>query len=280
MHVPLWSPIFDLAAVDLVAYCRRIDYDGPMTPTPDVLRELHIAHLAAIPFENIDVLLGRPVRLDLKSLQEKLVLSRRGGYCFEQNALFGAVLGAIGFKVHGLGARVVMGAAPGTVRPRTHLALLVSADGEQYLADVGFGGDGLIEPLPLVDNGEFRFPLVSFRLRESFGEWMLSGALLGNPWNDLYTFTLEPQHTVDYEVANFYTAMHPESVFRRALTAQRVLADERVILRTREMTIIREKGIEKREVKSAAKAEQILREVFELDLPEPFVLPKDLYDTE
>jgi N-hydroxyarylamine O-acetyltransferase len=263
--------------VDLDAYCRRIAYNGPLTPTFDVLRELHLAHLAAIPFENLDVLLGRPVKLDLGSLETKLVRSRRGGYCFEQNSLYRAVLEAIGFKLQGLAARVISPAEPNAVRPRTHMALLVEAHGEQFLADVGFGGDGLLEPLPLVDSVEFSFPIVAFRLRECSGEWTLSGARNGQ-WTSLYTFTLEPQHAIDYEVANFYTSCHPESHFRRSLTAQRVTPAERTILRTRELTILRERGTEKLEVKDSAQAEQILREYFALDVPEPFIVPKELYE--
>ncbi len=277
MNPHIGVPQFDAEAIDLEAYCRRIEYDGALTPTLSVLRDLHIAHLAAIPFENIDVLLGRGVKLDLQSLQQKMVATRRGGYCFEQNGLFRAVLETIGFKVRGLAARVVNPAEPTKLRPRTHMALLVDADGEQYLADVGFGGDGLIEPLPLVDNAEFELPLVSFRLREVLGQWTLSGALAGK-WTDLYQFTLEAQVAVDYELANYWTATHPTSGFRRSLTVQRVTPTERVILRTREFTIINEKGVEKREVKTAAKAEQILREVFDLDLPEPFVVPRELYE--
>jgi N-hydroxyarylamine O-acetyltransferase len=259
--------------VNVEAYCRRIGYRGGLTPSPEVLRELHIAHVGAIPFENLDVLLGVPVRLDLSSLQSKLVDSRRGGYCFEQNTLFKAVLESIGFKVDGVAARVVMGET--TPRPRLHMALIVHAAGELYLADVGFGGDGLLEPLPF-EEGEFKFPLVSYKLSETLGEWRLSGSL-GRGWEQLYVFTLEPQHAVDYDVANYYTSTHPDSVFRKTLTAQRVTPTERLILRRRELTVIREEGVFKQEIGSAEEIRQLLRERFDIHLRDDRMITEELF---
>jgi N-hydroxyarylamine O-acetyltransferase len=108
--------------LDLGAYLRRVGYDGPAAPTDQVLGALHRAHLVAIPFENLDIMLGRPVRMDLESIQAKLVTGRRGGYCFEHGQLFGAVLERLGFSVERLLARV---SRPGQVLPRTHLTLRV-----------------------------------------------------------------------------------------------------------------------------------------------------------
>ena len=133
--------------VDLQAYAARIEYGGEFTPTLATLRELHLAHATHIPFENLDILLGRPIRLDLESVAAKLIDARRGGYCFEQNALFAAVLEAIGFRVTRLAARVRMGATE--VRPRSHMLLAVDVESERWLADVGFGGEGLLLPVRL-----------------------------------------------------------------------------------------------------------------------------------
>src|SRR5690349_12744847 len=133
--------------LDLSAYAARIGYNGDFHPSLETLRVLHLAHATHIPFENLDILLGRPIRLDLDSLIRKLIDDRRGGYCFEHNALFAAVLEASGFRVRRLSARVRAGAQG--VRPRLHMLLMAEADGEPWLADVGFGADGLLHPLPL-----------------------------------------------------------------------------------------------------------------------------------
>ena len=128
--------------LDLDAYGRRTGYAGPRRPDFETLRGLHAAHATAIPFENLAIQLGElPLRLDLEVLQEKLVVRRRGGYCFEQNHLFQAVLRSLGFAVEAFEARVRMGSP--TLLPRTHMLLSVALEGRAWLVDVGFGGEGL-----------------------------------------------------------------------------------------------------------------------------------------
>lgn len=135
-------------AFDLPAYLRRVGIDA--TPRADLatLCALHRAHVDAIPFENLEIQMGGAVRLDPQALQAKMVARRRGGYCFEQNALFALALGAVGFAPLTCEARVRQGAA-GAIRPRTHMVLVVPCEGRDWLADVGFGGDGLMEPIAL-----------------------------------------------------------------------------------------------------------------------------------
>ena len=128
-------------ALDLGPYLERIRYGGILSPTLETLRELQFAHVQHIPFENLDILLGRPVLLDQESIWNKLVVNRRGGYCFEQNRLFATVLESLGFAVTCLAGRVQMGSQK--TRPRTHMLLMVKIDGEEWLADVGFGGESL-----------------------------------------------------------------------------------------------------------------------------------------
>src|SRR5690606_34277901 len=152
------------AVFDLEAYLARIGYDGARTATLDVLRELHLRHTQAIPFENLDPLLRRPVALDAESLMRKLVHGRRGGYCFEQNLLFAHALQALGFRARGLAARVVYNVPPGTVMPRTHMLLAVDVGGEPIVADVGFGGLTLTAPLALRPAIEQATPHEPFRL--------------------------------------------------------------------------------------------------------------------
>src|SRR5262245_22459638 len=203
--------------LDLAAYLARIGLDAAPDPTAAGLAQLHLAHATHIPFENLDVLLGRPIRLDPASLQRKLVADRRGGYCFEQNLLFAAVLEAVGFRVTRLAARVRYRATK--LLPRTHMLLSVEADGSPWLADVGFGGSGPLLPLRLDDRGEQRQFHWSYRVTEEGGARVLQG---GGPdgWLDFYAFTPEPQEVVDYEVANHYVSTHPDSAFTRTLAAQ------------------------------------------------------------
>jgi N-hydroxyarylamine O-acetyltransferase len=227
------------AALDLDAYLARVGYSGDLRVCHDTLRGLHLAHATHIPFENLDILLGRSIRLDLASLQTKLVAARRGGYCFEQNALFAAVLEALGFTVTRLGARVLMGTDH--IRPRTHMLLAAAAEGLEWLADVGFGGDGLLEPI-LLDQEEpvDQFGRV-FRVDDR-GKVKVLQTLHPDGWFNLYEFTLEPQHPIDYVVANHYTSTHPDSIFVKTLVVQRMSHQSRWVLRNRELTEINPSG--------------------------------------
>src|SRR5215470_16096267 len=151
-------------AIELDGYLRRIGYDGSRAPTLETLRALHLRHALAIPFENLDSFLRRPVRLDQASLERKLVHDQRGGYCFEHNLLFKAALDAFGFRVAGLAARVVWNQPDGVTLPRTHMLLRVVIEGQDYIADVGFGGQTPTGPIRLVAGVEQTTPHEPFRL--------------------------------------------------------------------------------------------------------------------
>ena len=246
-----------MADLDLEAYLRRTGAARPDAPGLSALTVLHEAHVAAIPFENLDVLLGREIRLDLDSLQAKLVGARRGGYCFEQNTLFAAVLEALGFAVTPLGARV--GSRPGDVRRRTHMTLRVDLPEGTFLADVGFGGDGPVHPVPLdaavAVDGEHRVVAEG------------DGFALHGREGSLYTFTLERQHPVDYEVANYFTSTHPSSHFRSTLTAQRTWPGGRAILRDRELVERRGDGCETTAIRDPEHLLRVLEHTFGLVFP-------------
>ena len=216
--------------VDLEAYFARVDYAGPRTPVLATLRALHALHPAAIPFENLDPLLGRAVGLDLAAVQAKLVRARRGGYCFEHNTLFRAVLERLGFAVTGLAARVLWRVPPERLPgPRTHMVLLVEAEDGPWLADVGFGGYLLAAPLRLEPGIEQ--PSTSGLLRLAQHETAYTLQLRqACAWRDLYHFTLEPQFPVDYQVANWFTSTHPASLFRGNLLMERLTPQARVSL--------------------------------------------------
>jgi N-hydroxyarylamine O-acetyltransferase len=257
------------SAFDLAAYLDRVGLAAPPEPTAAGLAALHLAHATHIPFENLDVLLGRPIRLDPDGLQRKLVRDRRGGYCFEQNALLAAALEAVGFRVTRFAARVRFGAT--RTLPRTHMLLCVEADGREWLADVGFGGGGPLLPLRLDDPAEQRQFHWAYRIAEEGGVRVLRSARPAG-WQDLYAFTREPQETADYEVANYYVSTHPDSPFTRTLAVQFATPEVRYMLRNRELTVERADGVETRVV-AGDELPELLSKLFGLTLPPGATLP-------
>jgi N-hydroxyarylamine O-acetyltransferase len=250
--------------VDVEAYLERIGYSGDRDPSYAVLKALHRAHLQAIPFENLDIQLGRPILLDLESLEAKLVRGRRGGYCFEQNALFAAVLDRLGFTVTRLGARVRLGSAE--VRARTHMLLAVELDGVQWLADVGFGAAGILEPVLAEPGVSVDQNGWQHRVVEEKPGFVLQSFYEGK-WRDLYAFTLEEQYPADYELGNYFTSTHPESRFVTQLTAQRIMADVRFALTSTDLTEIRPGATITTPVESDDALLEILAEWFGLAFP-------------
>ena len=251
-------------ALDLEAYLERIGYSGGVQPVHAVLEAIHLAHATHIPFENLDILLKRPIRLDLASLQAKLVSGGRGGYCFEQNLLFSAVLQRLGFSVTQLAARVLYRSR--RKLPRTHILLLVEVDSATWLADVGFGLEGLLLPVPFGSSRETRQFAWTYRVVETNGEWTLQ-SLRNGSWTDLYSFFLAPQLAVDFEPANHYTATHPDSRFVRTLTAQLPTPDVRYMLRNRELVLDRGVTVTRRALADDDELLAVLAEVFGLHFP-------------
>lgn len=256
-----------MAAVDLDAYIDRVGYTGNRTPSLDTLQELQLRHAETIPFENLNPLLGWPVRLDPTSLEQKLVRDGRGGYCYEQNLLFRHVLEALGFRVVGLAARVLLNVPEGLVRPKTHVLLLVEVADQTYVVDVGFGGQTPTAPLRLdagIDQGTSHG---SFRLIAAGDGFVLEADVRG-PWQSLYRFDLREQHLVDYEVANWYVSTHPASHFLNALLAARPAPGRRYGLWDNELSIHMVGGpTEKRMIASSAELQGVLTDLFRITLP-------------
>jgi N-hydroxyarylamine O-acetyltransferase len=248
--------------IDLDAYFARVGFAGPAEPTLATLTGLHLAHATHIPFENLDILLGRPIRLDLESLQAKMVAGRRGGYCFEQNTLFAAVLERVGFAVTPYAARVRLGATQ--VNPRTHMLVHVDIAGADYLADVGFGGECLLGPLPLAPGVETQQYGRVFRLLEDAGLWVLQ-LHRGGSWEDLYAFTREPQLPVDFEVANHYTSTHPRSIFVQHPYVQLTTPAASYRLFDRKLSVRQGEEVTSRELADDAEMLQVLDATFGLD---------------
>ena len=217
---------------DLDAYLARIDM--PARPTPDAagLARLQHAHRLAIPFENLDVILGRGIAIDEASVFAKLVTARRGGYCFEQNRLFGDALTALGIEHRPLLARVWLGVTD-TVPPLTHTFSLVTVEGREWVADPGCGGS-YAPVMPLVDGAEAEAPDgARFRLRhggphgwtlERHGPAATTDGRGGHDgWQVQYSFTTDTAHDSDLAMGNFWSATAPASRFRRHCIASIVL---------------------------------------------------------
>lgn len=250
-------------AFDLPAYLRRIGVTQELRPDAATLRLLHREHLAVIPFENLDIQMGLPVRLDIESLQRKMVDQRRGGYCFEQNTLFAHALRAIGYECHLCEARVRWNAG-GAIRPRTHMVLKVICAGRTWLADVGFGGEGILEPVA-IDAGATPQHGRTFRIENEDRQWVLQLARTDG-WDDLYAVVPVPVFPVDFEVGNWFTSSHPDSPFVRTLLAQLSTLGARHSLRNLVYTCTTGEDVQRREI-ARHELHALLRETFNIDIP-------------
>ena len=254
--------------IDLDAYFERISYDGERTPTLATLQAIHARHATTIPFENLSPLLRQVVRLDLASLQDKLVQQGRGGYCFEHNLLLRAVLLALGFQVRGLAARVRWNMPDEVVTARSHMLLRIDLEGQVYLADVGFGGLTLTAPLALICYRAQSTPHEPFRIVAD-GDGYLMQAQISQSWKSLYRFDLQEQHLPDYEVSNWYLSNHPGSHFVTGLMAARPAADRRYALRNNQFAIHHLTGqTERRVLTNVAEVRATLQDAFHITLPE------------
>ncbi len=242
--------------LDLDAYLKRIEVDKPN------LRSVAAGHRANIPFENVDPYLGRVPALDLPSLQAKMVQRGRGGYCYEHNTLYAAALERLGIEVTRLAARTRTGGSQ-TVRPRTHMMLVATVDGERFLTDVGFGAN-LLDPMPLrettVQQGSW-----TFRLTREDDIWVLQ--LLGpEGWSDLYAFAIEHTYPADYLMANHYTATWQGSPFVTRLVAQSRDEDEHRMLTDTELTVNGPEGMRSQRTLTPEQTVETLRDQFGVDL--------------
>jgi N-hydroxyarylamine O-acetyltransferase len=217
--------------LNLDNYFKCIGYTGPRAPTLEVLKAIHRLHPRAIPFENLNPLTRRAVKLDLESVERKLVDDHRGGYCFEQNALLANVLIELGFQVTPLLGRVLWGREPDAVPPRTHMVLRIDVDNEAWIADVGFGSVTLTSPVRLTPGLAQRTDLGIFRLADASHDALyLEVQARDQTWSRVYRFDLHPVEWIDYETSNWYTSTSPEAVFANNLIVCRVLDDTRLTL--------------------------------------------------
>jgi N-hydroxyarylamine O-acetyltransferase len=220
---------------DLEAYLRRIDFSGPADVSPDTLGRLHYAHFHNIPFENFDILLGRGIDLAPQAIFEKLVLKKRGGYCFELNGLFLQALQALGFKARALLARVHI---TGTPSGRGHQLELVSIDGRDWVADVGFGGNSPRRPIPLELDNPVSMEGQTIRLADGGAFGVMLQAFKNGEWQDLYSFDLGLVVPADIAYGNHYTSTHPDTFFTSFRVAMRPIPGGEIRLLNRTLRIV------------------------------------------
>lgn len=225
--------------MDIQAYLQRINYAGPLAPTVETLRCLHVAHLLAVPFENLSIHSGEPVVLDDNALFDKIVGRRRGGFCYELNGLFAALLRALGFDVAMLSAQVAN--AEGIFGPDfDHLVLMVTLE-DRWLADVGFG-DSFLEPLQLDQQGEKVQGQRAYRIDPENGRLVLRQRTVEGEWKPQYRFTLKPYQYSDYAEMCRYHQTSPQSHFTRARICSRATPEGRVTLSDMRFITATEKG--------------------------------------
>lgn len=257
--------------LNLSEYFDRIGYGGPAAPNLEVLQALVSAHTHAIPFENLDPVMGVPVDdLGPDALAGKLVQRGRGGYCYEHNGLMGYVLTELGFRVRRLAGRVVWMRPPESPSPpQTHTVLAVTfpASHGVYLVDVGFGGMTPTSPLRIETGSVQQTTHEPYRL-EDRGDGLVLQAQVRGDWQPLYEFSTRTAPDVDLQVGSWFVSTHPSSHFVTALTAARVMGDARLNLAGRNLAIHRADSSEKIRLDDAAAVVDTLRDTFGINVSE------------
>ena len=257
------EPVSYSHTMNVPAYLARIGYTGPVTPTAEVLRALHRAHMLSVPFENLDISRGRKIVVDQDACARKIVEERRGGFCYEMNGAFAALLQAMGFKVTLLSARVAR--QDGSFGPEfDHLTLRVDLD-RPWLADVGFG-DSFVEPLRLLPGIAQKDGSQIYRITESASVLQLEKWDAGEIWKPQYGFTLQPRHIGEFVEMCHYHQTSPDSSFTRKRLCTRATPDGRITLSDMKLLITRNANKEERTLSSQDEWRETLREHFDIVL--------------
>jgi N-hydroxyarylamine O-acetyltransferase len=244
--------------LNIPAYLERIAYTGPITPSTQVLRDLHRAHMLAVPFENLDIGLGRKIICDEETILRKIVEQRRGGFCYELNGAFAALLRELGFNITLLSARVAR--QDGSEGPEfDHLALRVDLE-EPWLADVGFG-DSFLEPLPLRVDVKQPQDRRKFRLVEEGGSLHMD---MADPdeWKRQYSFTLIPRQLGEFAGMCHYHQTSPKSSFTQKRICSRATADGRITVADGKLIVTRNNRKEESELHSDREWREALKKYF------------------
>lgn len=256
------------AAIDVDAYLRRIGYTGKPEANLETLEKIVALHTRSIPFENLNPFLGWPVKIELPDIEKKLVHSRRGGYCYEQNALLRAVLESLGIRITPLAARVLWQAPEDATPAQSHMMLRAELGGIPYLVDAGFGVQTPTRPLRL-DTEEVQVtPHGHYRILRCGEEYRVETEVLG-AWKPIYRFDLQVQSAGDYKVFNWYCSTHPDSHFTTDLIATRAVEGGRYTLSNKVLSFYPADGPKRKsDVKSSGELRRVLLDTFNIELPD------------
>lgn len=250
-------------------YLQRLGYDAPPPPTLQTLQDLQLRHVCTFAFESLSTLLHLPVPIDLPSVEQKVLLDGRGGYCYELNQMFLTLLQELGFDARGITGRVVMGGPADAHTARTHRLSLVTLDGARYITDVGFGG--MVPSSPLLLDSEAVQPTAHEPYRLTFdgqGSYTL-WAQVAEEWRGLYVFDLQMQGDIDYTIGNWYVSTHPESPFVGQLKVARLAKGKRHTLNNANYAVhYLDRPSEKHTAQSADELLTLLQETFGIRVPE------------
>jgi N-hydroxyarylamine O-acetyltransferase len=255
---------------DQSAWLARIGYSGPVTPTLETLNRLIFAHSHSIAYETLDIMLGHPPKLDVATLQHKMIAGKRGGYCFEQNMLFRAGLRSLGYRITSLQGRVVRGLAIDAPRPAIHMLLKVELPEGAYLADVGFGNLAPTCALALAPQIEQATPHEVMRFIDVGGELTLQ-ARLNQGWQHIYRVIPYPRYDGEYEITNWYTATHPDTPYQgNIIAAKPGPKGSRITMYNARVTVRDAEGnAEKRWLTTDTEFRNVLRGEFGLNISDP-----------
>lgn len=253
-----------MTTFSLDGYFARIGWTGPRQPSRATAAGVLRAHMMRIPFENLDVLLGRGVRIDPDSVYDKLVARGRGGYCFEHGVLLQSALANLGFETFVHTARVIL------LRPRseaapTHMFLTVTLDEHRCVLDPGFGGHAPLVPVPI--DADTRDGGDAHRMIRRGGEWVLEAHIDG-AWTSLWSSMLEPAEPVDFVMANHFVSTFPTSPFVTNLMMRAITPSGHVSVMNRTVTRRHDGREDKQVIESRAALRALLKEDFGFDLPE------------
>jgi len=252
-----------ILVMNVPAYLARIGYSGPVTPKLEVLRAVHRAHLLSVPFENLDISRGRKLVVDQETCVRKIVEGHRGGFCYEMNGAFAALLGAMGFQVTLLSARVAR--SDGSFGSEfDHLTLRVDLD-QPWLADVGFG-ESFIEPLRLLSGIAQKDGAQIYRVIETAGVLQLEKWEAEGSWKAQYRFTLQPRQMQDFAEMCDYHQSSPDSSFTRKRLCTRATPEGRITLSDMKLIITRGGQKEEQELASDEEWQAALRVHFDVVL--------------
>ncbi len=249
-------------------YLQRLGYDTPPVPSLHTLHDLQLRHVCAFAFESLSTFLRLPVPIDLPSVEQKVLVDGRGGYCYELNQMFLALLQDLGFDARGITGRVVMGGPPDARTARTHRLSLVTLDGVRYITDVGFGGMVPSSPLQLDSEAVQATTHEPYRLTcDGQGSYTL-WAQVATQWRGLYVFDLQEQGDIDYEIGNWYVSTHPQSPFVGQLKVARLATGQRHTLNNANYAVhYLDRPSDKRVIESAEEVLVLLSETFGIRVP-------------